>query len=164
MKSEKKEKQMAAKRNVCLSMLPGFLGQLLLMMNSGMVLPAAFHRIAAGYGMLPDKRKNLFTEEIFRIHCVSERTGENVIRLFYDFARDSGVRELSRTAGILLENMNKGVDLWDKLEEESESLWQERKRAAMEQIRVGESKLSFPLGILMMALLLVTAAPAMMQL
>jgi hypothetical protein len=31
-------------------------------------------------------------------------------------------------------------------------------------MRVGESKMSFPLGILMMALLLVTAAPAMLQL
>jgi len=33
----------------------------------------------------------------------------------------------------------------------------------MEKIRVAETKMSFPLGLLLIALLLITAAPAMMQ-
>ena len=51
----------------------------------------------------------------------------------------------------------------EKLELEGNHLWQERKRLALEKIRIGESKMSFPLGLLLMALLLVTAGPAMMQ-
>jgi tight adherence protein C len=164
LKSENAKKIQMQRQSDILSMLPGFLSQLLLLMNSGMTMQAAFRRIAEGYEQMPNCRKNLFTEEVCRIQLKSSQTGENPIRLFYEFGRSSGVRELSRTAGIMAENMSKGIDLWDKIAEESEVLWQERKRMAMEQIRVGESKMSFPLGILMLALLLVTAAPAMMQL
>ena len=83
--------------------------------------------------------------------------------MFYRFSRESGVKELTRAAGIMMENLDKGTDLWEKLELEGNHLWQERKRLALEKIRIGESKMSFPLGLLLMALLLVTAGPAMMQ-
>ena len=56
-----------------------------------------------------------------------------------------------------------GADIWDKLARESEELWAERKRAAMERIKLSESKMSFPLGLLLTALILITAAPAMLQ-
>lgn len=168
MNSEKgkkaKSKAAEARRRTCLQTLPGFLNQLLLLMNSGMVLQDAFCRIAEGYSQLPEKRKNYFTEEICRIHQSGMRNGENVIHLFYRFGQSSGVKELARVSSIMVENLRKGTDLWERLAEEGEQLWQERKRAAMEAIRVGESKMSFPLGLLMMSLLLVTAAPAMMQL
>ena len=62
-----------------------------------------------------------------------------------------------------MENQNRGTDLWDKLAEQSEMLWEERKRAAMRKIRLSESKMSFPLGILLIALIVITAAPAMLQ-
>lgn len=145
-------------------MLPGFLSQLLLLMDSGMIMKTAFDTVADGYSRLQPARQNSFTREICRIHMTAARTGENPILLLYAFSRNCGIRELSRTAGLLAENMDKGTDLWDRLEEESRMLWQEKKQMAMEQIRLSESKMSFPLGILMIALLLVTAAPAMMQL
>lgn len=91
------------------------------------------------------------------------KNGENVINGFYNFARCSNVRELARVASILLENQNRGTDLWEKLAEQSELLWEERKRTAMSRIRLAESKMSFPLGILLMALIIITAAPAMLQ-
>ena len=72
-------------------------------------------------------------------------------------------KELTRAAGILMENRDRGTDLWEKLAEQSEALWTERKRAATEKIRLAESKMSFPLGIMLMALIIITAAPAMMQ-
>ena len=53
--------------------------------------------------------------------------------------------------------------MWDKLADEGENLWAERKRIAMEKIRLSESKMSFPLGLLLIALILITAAPAMLQ-
>ena len=155
---------MQKRRSECISMLPGFLSQLLLLMNSGMVMESAFRSIADSYERMPEHRQNSFTREICRIQTEGSRTGENPIKLFYVYGRSSGIRELSRTAGIMAENLNRGNDIWERLAEESSALWQERKRIAMEQIRIGESKMSFPLGILMAALLLVTAAPAMMQL
>ena len=151
-------------RKDCVCCLPGFLSQILLLMNGGMMLQDAFLKIAEGYGNLPDRQKNYFTEEICRIKSKTEKSGENPIRLFCSFGRSSGVKELARISTIMLENQNRGTDLWEHLADESDLLWQERKRAAIEKMRVGESKMSFPLGILMMSLLLITAAPAMMQL
>lgn len=55
------------------------------------------------------------------------------------------------------------MDLWDKLADEGEQLWRERKRTALEKIRLSESKMSFPLALLLIALILITAAPAMLQ-
>ena len=148
----------------CLYSLPGFLSQILLLMNSGMLLQDAFLRIADGYGSLPDKQKNCFTEEVCRIGQKALKNGENPIQLFSAFGRSCGVKEVARIGNIMLENQNRGTNLWERLAEESDMLWQERKRAALEKMRIGESKMSFPLALLMMSLLLVTAAPAMMQL
>ena len=159
-----KNEAIEKRRQECLDCLPGFLSRILLLMNSGMTLQDAFFRAAEGYSTLPQKQKNYFMEEVCRLKLKSEKNGENPIRLFSSFGRSCGVKEVARISSIMLENQNRGTDLWERLAEEGEVLWQERKRACLERMRVGESKMSFPLGILMMALLLVTAAPAMLQL
>ena len=154
---------MEMRRRDYIMQLPVFLSQLLLLLGSGMILQTAFHRIAVGYEDMPESAQKPFMREICRLHEISLETGENVVALFYRFSRESGVKELTRAAGIMMENLDKGTDLWEKLELEGNHLWQERKRLALEKIRIGESKMSFPLGLLLMALLLVTAGPAMMQ-
>ena len=166
MKSEQKKKknEQMEWQESCTKELPGFLSQLLLLMNSGLVLSDAFLRIADGYGSVPETQQTLFMKEICRICQRAARTGESPVRLFCQFSQNSGVRELARVAGILEASLETGADLWEKLAEQSAQLWENRKRLALEKIRVGESKMSFPLGILMIALLLVTAAPAMLQL
>jgi len=157
--SDKREEQ----RKAYLAALPGFLSQVLLLINSGMILETAMHRIAEGWEGQSETGRSLFAEEMVNLHRISLRTGENMVKLFYRFGRTSGVRELMRASSIMMDNLDKGTDLWEKLAAESDMLWQERKRMALEQMRIGESKMSFPLGLLLMALLLVTAAPALMQ-
>ena len=159
----RKKNEMETQRRDYILQLPVFLSQLLLLLGSGMILQTAFHRIAEGYAAMPEPAQRPFMREICRLHEISLETGENVVMLFYRFSRESGVKELTRAAGIMMENLDKGTDLWEKLEVEGNHLWQERKRLALEKIRIGESKMSFPLGLLLMALLLVTAGPAMMQ-
>ncbi len=162
MKSDAKKKAEKFREEIIMS-LPGFINQLLLLMNSGVVIQDAFCRIAESYGSLPEKSSNSFTREIYSISEKSQQGGESVIVGFYRFSRFSGVKELTRVASILMENRDKGTDLWEKLAEQGEALWTERKHLAMEKIRLAESKMSFPLGILLMALIIITAAPAMMQ-
>ncbi len=159
----KVKKIMKKNREDIIMTIPAFINQLLLLMNSGIVLQDAFCKIADGYGRLPNDRQNYFTREINNIYLTSSRSGENVIVGFYKFSKFSNVKELSRVANILMENREKGTQLWDKLAEQSEALWAERKRLAMERIRLAESKMSFPLGFLLLALIIITAAPAMMQ-
>lgn len=162
MKYKEKKNMIRQKEEIVLT-VPSFINQLLLTMNSGMVLADAFKKIAARYGKLAASRQNYFTREVYRIYETSLNSGENVITLFYQFGRRSQVKELIRVSGIMMENMDKGNDLWDKLAEEGELLWQERKRLALEKMRVSESKMSFPLGLLLISLVLVIAGPALLQ-
>lgn len=143
--------------------MPGFINQLLLLMNSGITAQEAFLRIGESYGRLPEERQNYFTREISGIIQACQRNGESVILGFYRFSRFSAVKELTRTANILMENRDRGTDLWEKLAEQGEALWASRKNTALEKIRLAESKMSFPLAIMLTALIIITAAPAMMQ-
>lgn len=163
MKSKKK-KAMEKNRNEIIMALPCFINQLLLLMHSGVILTDAFCRIADGYGRLEPKRQNYFTREVYALYAASMQNGENVIAAFCRFAAASNIKELTRVAAIMSENLNRGSDLWEKLADQSKDLWEERKRNAMSRIRVSESKMSFPLGLLLIALIMVTAAPAMLQL
>ena len=63
----------------------------------------------------------------------------------------------------LYENKNRGTELFDSLSELAEDLWEERKRLCMEKIKKSELKMSFPLAIMLISLILMTSAPALMQ-
>ena len=78
-------------------------------------------------------------------------------------AEEIGVSEFSRLAGVIQDNQLLGTDISDKLRNEGEILWDLRKRNAEERGRLAETKLTLPLAILLMVLVLVTAAPAMIQ-
>ncbi len=162
MKSKQK-KLREAQRTEILYTLPGFLNQLLLLVGSGMVLTDALRRIADGYMALPPKEQNYFTEFFTQLWQESARTGESLLTAFRRFSRFSHVKELNRVTGILEENQTKGSALWEKLQEQSEALWTARKQITLARIRMAESKMSFPLGIFLIALIMMTAAPAMLQ-
>lgn len=162
MKSKQKKLQ-EAQRTEILYTLPGFLNQLLLLVGSGMVLTDALRRIADGYMALPPKEQNYFTESFTQLWQESARTGESLLAAFRRFSRFSHVKELNRVTGILEENQTKGSALWEKLQEQSEALWTARKQITLARIRMAESKMSFPLGIFLIALIMMTAAPAMLQ-
>ncbi len=158
-----RKKQNEQNRYDIIVTLPAFINQLLLLMDSGLIITDAFKKIAKEYGSLPDKQRNYFTDSLYGILEESEKTGENVIIGFYVFAGSTSVKELIRTANFLYENRNRGTEIWRRLEELSEDLWAERKRICMEKIKISETRMSFPLGIMLISLILMTSAPALMQ-
>ena len=85
------------------------------------------------------------------------------MKAFRRVSRFTHVKELNRVTGLLEENQTKGSVLWEKLQEQSEALWTARKQITLARIRMAESKMSFPLGIFLIALIMMTAAPAMLQ-
>ncbi len=159
----KERKYEEKRREEILTALPSFINQLLLLLSSGMVLQEALIKIAINYRNIPKERSNNFTMEYIRIYEDSQETGENLLKGFCRLGRESKVKEFSRVTRILTDGEQRGLDLWDKLADEGEELWAERKRIALEKIRLSESKMSFPLGLILMALILITAAPAMLQ-
>lgn len=162
MKSDKRKEEQKRREEI-LRNLPTFLNQLLLLLSSGVILEDALVRIAIGYSNFERQRANAFTEEYVMAYEKSRRTGTSMTSCLQMMGSRSKVKEFSRVVRIISESRLSGADIWDKLARESEELWAERKRAAMERIKLSESKMSFPLGLLLTALILITAAPAMLQ-
>lgn len=162
-KSKKARKEIEKNREEIVMSLPAFINQILLLVDSGLILSDAFRRIASEYSLLSKKEQNYFTRKVSEIAKDSDRTGIGVIKGFYGFACGAGVKELTKTANYLSENENRGTELWRGLSELAEDLWSERKRLCMERIKRSELKMSFPLAIMLISLILMTSAPALMQ-
>ena len=159
-KQKKAEEQ---KRDDIQKELPTFINRILLMLNSGMVLQEALIRIAEGYGSLGKERRNYFTVTVYDLYEQSLHSGENFLMNLHSFSKEARVKEFSRVMGILIDSRDKGVDVWERLAHEGEEMWAGRKQRALEKIKLTESKMSFPLGLLLIALIIITAAPAMLQ-
>lgn len=161
--NSKQKREEEKKRYVVQREIPTFINQILLLLNSGMVLQEALVRIAKGYGELEQDRQNYFTMTLYDLYVQSCKSGENFLLNLYVFSKEVRVKELSRVTGIMLESRDKGIDIWDRLAQEGETLWENRRQRALEKIKLTESKMSFPLGLLLIALIIITAAPAMLQ-
>lgn len=142
--------------------LPGFNHQLLLLINSGLIFSDAFNKIALSYKQT-EYEKEPFKKLIVDIHDKSEEGTSTIIKVMNDYCIVLGQREFSRFVSIITEHEYKGSDLREKLQSESEILWESRKKDAEVQGKIGETKLSFPLAILLTVLIMITAAPAVLS-
>ena len=152
---ERQEKQA---RESVIRELPEFLHRLVLLLGAGVVLEAAFRR-----AMEDVRGDTYFAQQMQYIRERAERTNAPLQEEFRAFAQRSGVREMTRIAGILQDNVERGTDLSVKLREESELLWFERKKQSEEKGRLAETKLTLPLAILLCVLVLVTVSPALFE-
>lgn len=142
--------------------LPEFINKIVLLMNAGVVLHTAFMKIIDDYNSNRG-RMNYFYLQLNQICKAVRETNGSLCQELQQFAKRSGVKELIRTANIITDNISKGADLSDKLKRENELLWFARKQQSEEKGRLAETKLTLPLMILLMVLIMVTVAPAMME-
>ncbi|MDD3168876.1 MAG: type II secretion system F family protein [Eubacteriales bacterium] len=150
--------------------LPEFINKLVLLLNAGLVVSTAFSKIVQDYEAFHKTGKNqkqwgerFLYEELSEIQKRVAQSNASLIRELQEFSQRCGVREMIRLTAVITDNWNKGSTLAEKLEGESELLWINRKKRAEEKGRLAETKLSFPLMILLMVLIMVTIAPAMME-
>lgn len=142
--------------------LPEFINKLVLLVNAGVILNTAFLKIVEDC----DEHKiqnSYFYKRIAGIGKMVEKTNASFQHELYSFAKHSGVKELMRITNIMLDNINRGDDLSDKLRRENELLWFARKQQAEEKGKLAETKLTMPLMILLTVLIMVTIAPALME-
>lgn len=161
-RGEKDEIKQKNKReaDAIINELPSFNNKLVLLLGSGLVYEESLRRIAVydnGFkgNVLPAKLGELVRD--------AEKTNKDVTKLLNEFAGRRKISELKRITTIIMDNQKKGTDLRSKLALEGELLWDRRKKRAEELGRISESKLTLPLGIMLIALLVVTAGPALMQ-
>ena len=80
-----------------------------------------------------------------------------------EYAVKHDVKELIRIAAILRENEKRGSDVIESLARESRYLWDERKIIARESGKAIDTKMSYPLGLLLIVLIVITIAPALLN-
>ena len=168
---EKEGAAEAARRQSIVRGLPRFCNQLFLMMNAGMILSDAFEKITAAYKSRSDedasdeKESGLkyFERELVAMNRKNKDKRDSTAAILNEFAVKNDVKEMIRIATILNENEKRGSDVIESLSRESRYLWDERKIVARESGKMIDTKMSYPLGILLILLIVITMAPAMLS-
>lgn len=142
--------------------LPSFVTKFILLLNAGLVVSSALEKIAFDYesnirnqGIIP------IYEELLILEYKIVKTKTSLLTELKNLGERTKIREMSRFAAIISENINKGSELVDKLEAEGELLWTNRKKGIEEKARLTEAKLTFPLLILLIVLILLTISPVL---
>ena len=159
--SMKTDKTAAEERRSIMRGLPRFCNQLYLMMNSGLILSDAFDTISTGYES--NKNCSSFERDLVELRDATDGHRISTAQVINEYAVKHDVKELIRIAAILTENEKRGSDVVESLERESKYLWDERKTVARESGKAIDTKMSYPLGLLLILLIVITMAPALMN-
>ena len=157
---DKAGKKAAAEADSIIKALPEFNNKIVLLLGSGMVFDDALALIA-------DERKAEKDDAMGRLLNSARQEAEalngDITGILCIKAGDMQIRELSRMMNLIYENRYTGADLMEKLAFEGETLWAGRKKRAEDKGRKAETALALPMSVTLLALVAVTAAPAMMQ-
>ena len=159
--SLKSDKTAAEERKSIMRGLPRFCNQLYLMMNAGLILSDAFDTISCGYEN--NATCSTFEKDLAGLREATEGHRISTAQVLNEYAVKHDVKELIRIASILTENEKRGSDVVGSLERESRYLWDERKTVAREAGKAIDTKMSCPLGLLLVLLIVITMAPAMLN-
>ena len=150
-------------RKAILRGLPRFCNQLFLMMNAGLILSDAFDTITGSYGMYDEKELSIFERELAQLSEATDGHRVSTAEVINEYAVKHDVKELIRIASILTENEKRGSDVIESLARESRYLWDERKTVARESGKMIDTKMAYPLGLLLILLIVITMAPALLN-
>ena len=159
--SMKTDKTAAEDRRSIMRGLPRFCNQLYLMMNAGLILSDAFDTISTGYET--NKNCSSFERDLVELRDATDGHRISTAQVINEYAVKHDVKELIRIAAILTENEKRGSDVVESLERESRYLWDERKTVARECGKAIDTRMSYPLGLLLILLIVITMAPALMN-
>lgn len=151
-------------RGSVIRQLPGFINRLVLLLNAGLVLNNAFQVAVKESICSKEAETDYFYMNLKSIYTSMESTNSSMSSEMKAFARRSGVQELMRVSNIIEDNTNKGTELIHKLKSEGELLWMNRKKRCEELGRMAETRLTLPLILFLMVLIVITIAPALLEL
>ncbi|MDD4146137.1 MAG: type II secretion system F family protein [Clostridia bacterium] len=153
-------KKKIAQRNLFMRLdFPGFLNKLTLLINAGMTITKAWEKI-----VLNNQKQTPFYEEVAAVMQDIHR-GKPEFQAFEDFARRCRVPEITRFTAVVLQNMKKGSsELVPILRLQANACWEMRKNAAKRLGEEASTKLLLPMMLMFIAILLITATPAILAL
>ncbi|MDD2211918.1 MAG: type II secretion system F family protein [Clostridia bacterium] len=153
-------KKKIAQRNLFMRLdFPDFLNKLTLLINAGMTITKAWEKI-----VLNNQKQTPFYEEVAAVMQDIHR-GKPEFQAFEDFARRCRVPEITRFTAVVLQNMKKGSsELVPILRLQANACWEMRKNAAKRLGEEASTKLLLPMMLMFIAILLITATPAILAL
>ena len=163
MDAAKEDKTEAAERKAILRGLPRFCNQLYLMMNAGLILSDAFDTITDSYRGRSEESLSSFERDLAGLREATCGHRISTAHVINEYAVRHDVKEMIRISAILNENEKRGSDVIESLERESRYLWDERKIVARESGKAIDTKMSYPLGLLLIVLIVITIAPALLN-
>lgn len=137
--------------------LPGFINQLVLMMNAGLVFTSAFDYV------IKEGKDNYFYQQLEICRKESRETGQPLTEALRDFAERCENREFMRVVNVIIENQNRGSNLNTVLENEGRILEFKRKKDMESKGQSSELLMTAPLALQLFSLILITLAPAILQ-
>lgn len=158
------KKQRQREEESIVRQLPEFVNRLVLLLNAGLVLNSAFEKSIEESRRFQNDDHDYFYSRMQDIYDAVKETNSSMHLEFRKFAKESGTRELMRISNIISDNIQKGVELTEKLQRESEILWISRKKRCEEKGRMADTALTLPLVIFLMVLVVISVAPALLEL
>lgn len=140
--------------------LPNLALQLILLLNAGLVVHAAFKEI-----LFQNKESEHPLYEILeKLSSQCAQTNESFVQSFYSFSQRSGNRNLIRFMTLVSDHGIRGSELAEKLQRERELLWESRLQRAKGKAKEAETKLCLPLMLLLLVLVVISISPALLEL
>ena len=153
------EKRFKNRRRMLEAELPNMIFRMILLLNAGLIAESAFAKITE---QSAEDRNPLY--RAFRdIKMSAEKKNTSFVNELYAFAKASDSEDLLRFASLACEHAGSGAELAGKLEQERDQMWRSRITYAKAKVSEAETRLCFPLVLLLVALILITAAPSFLS-
>ncbi|MGP1570120.1 MAG: type II secretion system F family protein [Eubacteriales bacterium] len=141
--------------------LSEFFNKLVLLINAGMVFTSAFEK-TVDYVAISDN-KSYFYDELRKINKRSKESNACIATELKKFSKRTENKEFIRIVNVISDNIHRGTELVKAMQTESELLSYQRRKRAEERARIAETKLTIPLAMQLLSLILITLAPAMLD-
>ena len=158
------EREVRRYRQGIVRYFPPFIDKLVLLLNSGLTVMTAMEKMAEDCQLTAEyDKKNILAYEAAQIGKRVKEMNASVVKEWRQFASRTGINEIMRFSTIIEDNIGKGTSLAKKLEIEGNLLRDKEKQSMQEKMRMIDTKLTLPMILMLFSLVLVTVAPAMMQ-
>ncbi len=139
-------------------MLPSAMIRMNLYLNSGLVASTALREFLLASRM----EQNVLSFILITVDEKSKDKNLDFENELYAFSQKIRCKSLMRFAFLLMDNIDKGSELADKFEREVASMQSLRISRAHSTANKAETKLCFPLTLLLLSLIIICIEPALM--
>lgn len=150
-------RQLLIRRGAVEEELPNLLLQLTLLLNAGLVITQAFDVILDQDG----QERHALYEVLLSLRQRCRSSNESFLDAIAVVAKQSANRDFIRMASLISDHASKGSELAEKLEQERNHAWEGRLQHARGCAKEIETKLCLPLMMLLCALVVIAASPAL---